>query len=59
MGSGSRKSRLKKCHVDYRFDYLLPSIIRVFDYYFNLFFCMKKPARSYILRVFTGLGERI
>lgn len=59
MGSGSRKSRLKKYHVDYRFDYLLPSIIRVFDYYFNLFLCMKKPARSYILRVFTGLGERI
>ena len=59
MGPGSRKSRLKKCRVDYRFDYLLPSIIRVFDYYFNLFLCMKKPARSYILRVFTGLGERI
>lgn len=59
MGLAIRKSRLKKCHVDYRFDYLLPSIIRVFDYYFSLFLCKKKPARSYILRVFIGLGERI
>ncbi len=51
----TRKSLLKKCHVDY----LLSYIIQVFDCYFGLFLDKKKPARSYILRVFTGLGERI
>lgn len=43
MGLAIRKSRLKKCHVDYRFDYLLPSIIRVYNYYFSLFLCKKNP----------------
>lgn len=40
-------------------DYLLSYIIQIFDYYFGLFLDKKKPARSYILQVFTGLGERI
>lgn len=54
-GIGDPENPPEKMYIDY----LLSYIIQVFDYYFGLFLDKKKPARSYILRVFTGLGERI
>lgn len=54
-GIGDPEKPPEKMYIDY----LLSYIIQVFDYYFGLFLHKKKPARSYILQVFTGLGERI